>query len=270
MGAKNFTPYEFTTQASKPDQEAKLIALGNSLGLKFQQIYALTVTEPTQPVPAPYVPAGLLWGELIDPKTKGRLAIALETNLLQAMIAKKLGGHFAAGIDPQPQGLLGEQLSRKELAKVLQEVANFVFGYTKSQWTTRVLSQGQAPDLPKLETFVLRFTHIEAPREKFALYFSCETRLARELVGQRPSPKGQTASRDGIAILQQLRTSKVELRVILGERRLSLREICQLEVGQILMLDTHKSDSVDILVEKKPLFKAKLGLRNKRFILKLV
>ncbi len=269
MGNKNFIPYEFTNQATNLDLEAKLLAFGNSLGLKIGQSYGVTITAPTQEISAKALPQHLLWGELTDPKTRNRLFIAPESGLLQAIIAKKLGGKFAAGKQPQPQGALGDELGRKEFSRLLDVAAATIHSYTKTPWTQLVWTHSQTPNLDKLKLLAISCSHIEAPGETYHLYLACEPRLAKSLAGQKRETNSHGSTREGRAILRELQTAQIELRVILGEKSLSLREICNLQVGQVLMLDTHKSDPINILVENKPVFKAKLGLRNRRFVLKL-
>ncbi|TWI08020.1 flagellar motor switch protein FliM [Aerolutibacter ruishenii] len=70
-----------------------------------------------------------------------------------------------------------------------------------------------------------------------------------------------------IALRQQLQDAQVELSSALAQRQISLRELSQLKVGDIIPIEL--SDIVALQVEQMPLFSGEFGIHNGRNAVKI-
>ncbi|HDH96613.1 MAG TPA: flagellar motor switch protein FliM [Proteobacteria bacterium] len=89
-------------------------------------------------------------------------------------------------------------------------------------------------------------------------YFSLEplrTVLGREYMRELRQPNDQWRG----VLEQELMRAKVELRPILGHATLSVRELCDLEVGDVIQLDTWADGLIPMYVEGRPKFFVRPG-----------
>ena len=72
----------------------------------------------------------------------------------------------------------------------------------------------------------------------------------------------------GITLREQLNTAEVELSSVIARRRMSLRELTKLKVGDILPIDMLKE--VPLCVEGLPVFTGEFGVANDRNAIKII
>lgn len=72
----------------------------------------------------------------------------------------------------------------------------------------------------------------------------------------------------GITLREQLNGAEVELSSVIARRRMSLRELTKLKVGDILPIDMLKE--VPLCVEGLPVFTGEFGVANDRNAIKII
>ncbi len=265
-------PYDFgiSSQPEKPDQT--LAAFINTIALKLGKIYGLNVQAPAANQDTPSEAA--YWGVVTEPKSRIKIFLRLPVEPLNGIISKKLGGKFQAG-GGKASGAISDELAQKEFRNLLAALTQIVQSFLPGAWQSKYLPYPQSTDLDGLNHYTVSYQHSEDPGHIYPIHFNCDPRLASTLQRNTRSSKplynhNQKVSEEGDAIFRHLQTTVIELQAILGEKSLTLREICQLRIGDVLMLDTKKSDGITVRVQGKRVFKAKIGLRNKHFLLKIV
>jgi flagellar motor switch protein FliM len=71
-----------------------------------------------------------------------------------------------------------------------------------------------------------------------------------------------------VMVREQLDTAEVELSSVLASRRMSLRELTKLKIGDILPIDMPKQ--VPLCVEGIPVFTGEFGVANDRNAIKII
>jgi len=190
----------------------------------------------------------------------GMALAVLEPGLADALLGAALG-------DRRPRAA-GDTGTRRDLTSVERSVLKRLLGIL-----TDAMAAAWKPVLP-LRPEVLRFetdprmAHIAPPTEMTIVStFEFHDGLAGKIHVAIPftavesekkalssAPKVATGidERFSQAMAEQLEDVRVELRAVLGRSTLRLSKLLELEVGDVLSLNTDENSSLDILVEGRP------------------
>lgn len=243
------------------------LAFWNSLALDFAKKLRLSVASPAISMDAKSVlnPQGL-FVYFHEKKAHLELLLHLDQKLLSALVSQALGGGFQ--ITAMGSGAISDRLARKEAHAIAQISLGFLGNFfVHTNWHVEILEKIDPKKLEQMEIYRMQLKE-ESIKASFELTGFASKEFIRRLKG-RAEVKG-VGNPFGTAILDQIRDSEIELRVILAELMMPLKEICELRSGQVLMLNHKKTDLVKVCVQDRPIFKAQLGTKNARFLIKIV
>jgi len=90
------------------------------------------------------------------------------------------------------------------------------------------------------------------------------TAETKPVVRQEPLPDPQW----GAMLAKSVNTTMLDMVAVLGHRQITLDELAQLQVGQVVSLETGPRDPLTVEAADKPVFSALLGRTNGRYTLK--
>lgn len=81
--------------------------------------------------------------------------------------------------------------------------------------------------------------------------------------------KEQQGELERIALARSVEDSTLEIKALLGEALISLEDLCQLKVNDVLNLHLERESDIYVCVEEEPWFKGKLGVFKENMAVKL-
>jgi flagellar motor switch/type III secretory pathway protein FliN len=166
------------------------------------------------------------------------------------------------------KGSISEKLAHTEILRMADWTGDFLRQYIPASWHSKILSHIDADALELRLGYKMLFTTLQNTTVDLIAFV--DPRVINQVTKNALSERGLKSKKPNLAMLDRIRTATVELRAILGEKKLSIQQICELRTGQILMLPTSKTGAIDVLVEDKVVFKAQVGVRNQHFVVKII
>jgi flagellar motor switch protein FliM len=200
--------------------------------------------------------------------------LGLGQHFTQLCIESLLGG---AGSKVAPKGSKAEltPIEVKILAAIIADGMND-FAVLANKHGFPVSVQFKEVDTPQTiktifepkTTFVMLSQTIRCENMQTHLtLFIPETLIRRKMTSS--NAKVAPTSPWSIDMLEHLKDTKVEVKAVLGQTKLTFEEILQLQPGTIIELDRASGEPVDILIGDKKKFKANLFVKNQKLCLKI-
>ncbi len=215
---------------------------------------------------------------LADKSQPKPILFHMEPNLMVNMIDRLLGG---MEVDDE----VDSSYSYTEIETALyKEIADLLLGITDETWSNYVdlkLSDRILEEDPELfkeismdESVALitlsikmqdvkgKFTFCVTGSFLTSIFESIDKKKIKAIIKEK-----EVSCRD--QIMEQLTKTKLEVRAELGEAVISLQDIYDLQVGDVIDLNKSKDSEILIYVENQPWFIGEMGIHNKNMAVKI-
>lgn len=208
---------------------------------------------------------------------KGSIIYEMSPEIAFATIDRILGG-FGKGIE---KIRTFTEIELVLLEKLLVQIIN----YLRDSWENVIILR---PKLEKIETNP-QFTQIVSPNETVALITLsmkigeieglvniCIPHMVIEPIMPKLSTKfwfsttaKETSEETKEYIHKKIQKTKIPVRVILGKSRITVREFLELQIGDVIKLDTKKNQELEIKIGEKLKFYGYPGKKEGRVAVKI-
>jgi len=215
---------------------------------------------------------------IVDIKeTEGRAVLELSPELVFTSVERLLGGNGTASMQPRPVTRIEQKIMEPVVKQALERLST---AWKPIYELTFTLSGFESnPDFvqiaPASEIVIVISFEIKIREESFMMNlcypsFSLEDVIAR-LNAQFFSMGGTRKEKDKATrkIKTHLSRTQMEVRAVLGTAQITLRELLELEAGDVLRLDTELDDDVKVLVGNREKFYGRPGLIDDRLSIKI-
>lgn len=206
---------------------------------------------------------------------RGTGLIVLDPNLVFLVVDNMFGGDgrfhnrvegrdFTATEQRIIQGLLGVIFSEYE--KAWKPVFEITFEYTRSEMNTQFANIATPAEVIVAVTFNIEFSGASSEMH-VCLPYSMVEPIRDVLYSTMHSDQVSSDKRWTSMLRRQLQKAEMELVVPLGSRNITLGEIMNMKVGDIIPFPI--SDLVTVHVNEAPVMKARYGVREGQYALKI-
>lgn len=101
-----------------------------------------------------------------------------------------------------------------------------------------------------------------------SLFLGLSVEAVRQLLGEAYLHTESSATSEEIC--ERIGDVSVELHAVLGQAEFSLDALASLRSGDVITLDRHSEDLVDVQLDKKTLFRARAGLAGQSVVLEII
>ncbi len=193
--------------------------------------------------------------------------LTMDVPLALAIVDRLLGGAGVALDEIRPLTELEEKVIDLPISIALQRltqqwstVAEVDFKFEERRMDPKVLQIVPASEVVLRIIFAVG-GQIGSGEMIFAVPFSAvDKMMPRELMKERFRRAPKKASESEIeALSSRLRAAPVQLTAVLGETKLTLKQLAELQVSHVLPLTRRVTTPLDLLVQGVPKFKVRLG-----------
>jgi len=215
---------------------------------------------------------------IVDIKeTEGRAVLELSPELVFTSVERLLGGNGTASMQPRPVTRIEQKIMEPVVKQALERLST---AWKPIYELTFTLSGFESnPDFvqiaPASEIVIVISFEIKIREESFMMNlcypsFSLEDVIAR-LNAQFFSMGSTRKEKDKATrkIKTHLGRTQMEVRAVLGTAQITLRELLELEAGDVLRLETELDDDVKVLVGNREKFHGRPGLIDDRLSIKI-
>jgi len=215
---------------------------------------------------------------IIDIKeTEGRAVLELTPELVFTSVERLLGGSGTAPVQPRPITRIEQKIMEPVVKQALDRLAAAWKPIYELSFSLAGFESN--PDFvqiaPASEIVIVISFEIKIRDESFMMNlcypsFSLEDVIARlnaQFFAMGSSRKDKDKSTRKIKT--HLGRTKMEVRAILGTAKITLKELLDLEEGDVLRLDTQLEDDVKVLVGNREKFYGRPGLIEDRMSIKI-
>ncbi len=206
---------------------------------------------------------------------RGTGLIVLDPNLVFLVVDNMFGGDgrfhnrvegrdFTATEQRIIQGLLGVIFAEYE--KAWKPVFEISFEYTRSEMNTQFANIATPAEVIVAVTFNIEFSGASSEMH-VCLPYSMVEPIREVLYSTMHSDQVSSDKRWTSLLRRQLQKAEMELVVPLGSRQITLGEIMKMKVGDIIPFPI--ADLVSVNVNDAPVMKARYGVRDGQYALKI-
>ncbi len=210
-------------------------------------------------------------------ETEGRAVLELTPELVFTSVERLLGGNGTAPVTPRPITQIEQKIMQPVVVQALERLT--------TAWkpiyelTFKLAGFESNPDFvqiaPASEIVIVISFEIKIREESFMMNlcypsFSLEDVIARLnaqffSIGSNKKDKEKSTQK----LKTHLGRTQMEVRAILGKSHITLRELLELEPGDVLRLDTEVEDDVKVFVGNREKFYGRAGLVEDRLAIKI-
>ncbi|HBJ81236.1 MULTISPECIES: flagellar motor switch protein FliM [Pseudothermotoga] len=201
------------------------------------------------------------------PEFVGSAILEMNLEIFYTILDLILGGPGIPNVKRTPSDI--------ELSIMRKEVMNILTNLSQAwsevyQFVPTIESVENNPQFvqiaPPNEMILLVSLYVTIAKTEGFLNICWPSSLTEPFMDKLSSRTWFTAKREQLSekmledLKQNVKTMKMKISAILGEAILSVKEILDLEVGDVIRLQTHKDDDVMVEVQSKPKFMARPGV----------
>ncbi len=216
-------------------------------------------------------PPGCLYVMSID-QPEGEAIMELSPSLVIFIVEKLFGGRgsFSAATS-RPISVIEQRIMRKVIDRAASEISNVWSPITDLEvGITRFESNPEFIQIiPSAEPVVVVSLQIKIHDNKTLLNFCYPYRWLAEMVGhpdvQDKVQFGETesTSEEKLRMEMQIKHISCSVHASLGDTKITVEDFINLQVGDLLLLDTKPNEENTIYVRDKPVFKGLVGKKDR-------
>ncbi len=209
---------------------------------------------------------------------KGGAVLELNPHVASVMIHRLLGGH---GFEVPPardfteiERAVVERIGLRamvDLQQAWQQVGAFVFRILQLETNPQFIQVTSPNEVILVATFRIKIGPVAGGLSIGYPYLLLESLIPR-LGGQRwmSTNTGNATPENRAFVLRELSQSPLTLRAFLGGTKLTVRDLLELKVGQLLPLETKPDDAVRVEINSVPTFVGRPGTHRKHLAVEVL